>query len=98
MLSEEELDRRMNESIRIGTEVHSLREWLDKSGISYRGYLSRMQRGMTIKEALTTPRGKVFEALVTPKQPEPEKAKKVEYRFVRNGGGAGTYRWVEVDE
>ena len=95
MLSAEVLERRLNESIRIGTEVHSLGEWLARVDINYNGYLARRSRGMTTEEALTTPRGKVFErAMEKPK----EKAKRVEYKFVRNGGGAGTWKWVEVDE
>ena len=94
MITEAGIAKRLQEIIVIGTEAHSLGYWLSRIGINYKGYTARLSRGMTIEEALTTPKGKILEKVMEKPQPKPKKAVK---KLVRNGSSAGTWKWVEVD-
>ncbi len=61
--------------------------------MSYAGYESRLRRGLSVAEALTMPKH-VFKNNDNEKEKKIV-AKKMVYKFVKNGSAAGTWKWVE---
>ena len=95
MITEKGIAKRLSEYISINGKVKTLGEWLSAIGITYNGYVNRLERGMSLDEALTLPKGTYYSKPLSNNKKENKTAKKAVRKFVRNGGGAGTWRWVE---
>ena len=82
--------------VTINGETHSIGKWLEKIGLMHEGLRYRINSGMTLEVALSTPARSYEQNKVEPK-PTPAKAKPKERVrvFERTSGGAGTWRWIE---
>lgn len=88
------------DTVTINGETHTVTEWLQKIGLSVSGYQKRLKSGMTPEKALTMtnqkPGREIHPVVKAEKKPVKEKPKQRTRVFVRNGGGAGTWRWIET--
>lgn len=82
--------------VTINDETHSIMVWLSKIRITREGLRYRLNSGMSLEQALTTPARNYEHDKVEPK-PTPKKQKQKERVkvFIRSNGGAGTWRWIE---
>ena len=90
-------NKALAEPYTIDGKTRTLRDWLHDIGLTYSGYIQRRAAGYTIEESLTMPKmsgRRMVEGL--DKKGKAVQTKRV-YKFVRNGGGAGTWRWVEEE-
>lgn len=89
-----EKERDLSFPITILGETKTMQEWLDAIDLSFSGLQTRISSGYSLEEALTTPKHRGQWVVASKKETGKKETKRV-YKFVRNGGGAGTWKWVE---
>ena len=85
--------------VTISGYTKSVSAWLQEVGMSYETYSKRIAAGMTQEQAISTPQTEeeAMDGIAEWHNLKGPKAKKKVYKFIRNGGGAGTWREVEVE-